>query len=42
MRLADGHFATRRLVAGRTTVPYHRWGQAQAFGALVACAGART
>jgi hypothetical protein len=38
MRLPDGHFATRRLVVGRANVPYHRWAQAPAFHALVACA----
>ncbi len=32
--LPDGHFATRRLVAGRNTVPYHRWAQSQLFHAL--------
>lgn len=34
--LPDGHFVTRELVVGRTTVPYHRWAQSQAFHALVA------
>jgi hypothetical protein len=33
--LPDGHFATRRLVVGRNTLPYHRWAQSQTFHALV-------
>jgi hypothetical protein len=32
--LPDGHFATRKLLVGRNTVPYHRWAQAQTFHAL--------
>lgn len=33
--LPDGHFVTRVLVLGRTTIPYHRWAQSQTFHALV-------
>jgi hypothetical protein len=36
--LPDGHFVTRRLVIGRTTIPYHRWAQSQAFHALAGVA----
>jgi hypothetical protein len=32
--LSDGHFVTRRVLAGTNTVPYHRWAQAQVFHAL--------
>jgi hypothetical protein len=32
--LPDGHFVTRRLLAGTNRVPYHRWAQAQTFHAL--------
>jgi hypothetical protein len=32
--LRDGHFVTRRLLVGRNTIPYHRWGQSQVFHAL--------
>jgi len=32
--LDDGHFATRRLLVGRNTIPYHRWAQSQVFHAL--------
>jgi hypothetical protein len=32
--LGDGHFVTRRLLVGRNTVPYHRWGHSQIFHAL--------
>jgi hypothetical protein len=32
--LGDGHFVTRRLIVGRNTIPYHRWGQSQVFHAL--------
>ena len=34
-QLPDGHFVTRMTRLGRSTVPYHRWAQAQAFHALV-------
>jgi len=38
--LPDGHFITRQMVLGTNRIPYHRWGQAQAFRALVlSCAG---
>jgi hypothetical protein len=36
--LDDGHFVTRETVAGRNTIPYHRWAQAQMFRALTLCA----
>jgi hypothetical protein len=32
--LPDGHFVTRELAVGRTTIPYHRWAQSQTFHAL--------
>jgi hypothetical protein len=32
--LSDGHFVTRRLLVGRNTIPYHRWGHSQIFHAL--------
>jgi hypothetical protein len=32
--LGDGHFVTRRLLVGRNTIPYHRWGHSQIFHAL--------
>jgi len=32
--LPDGRFLTRRMIARRNTVPYHRWAQAQTFRAL--------
>jgi hypothetical protein len=40
-QLPDGHFATRELVVGRNTVPYHRWAQAQMFHALARVAGSQ-
>jgi hypothetical protein len=33
--LDDGHFVSRVTIAGRDTIPYVRWGQAQTFRALV-------
>lgn len=37
-QLPDGHFVTRTTLLGRNTVPYHRWGQSQAFRALALAA----
>ena len=36
--LADSHFVTRETVFGRSTIPYHRWAQAQMFRALARAA----
>ncbi len=38
-QLADGHFVTSELLVGRSTVPYHRWAQAQTFCALTHLVG---
>jgi hypothetical protein len=35
----DGHFVTRRMLVGRNTIPYHRWGQSQTFHALAVFSG---
>lgn len=37
-QLPDGHFVTRTTLLARHTVPYHRWGQSQAFRALTLAA----
>lgn len=37
-QLPDGHFVTRTTLLGSNTVPYHRWGQSQAFRALALAA----
>ena len=37
--MTDGHFVTRRMLVGRNTIPYHRWGHSQIFHALASHRG---